>query len=420
VVWTVPSHETLRIIGRYALCDEIAAGGMATVHIGRLVGPVGFSRTVAIKRLHPQFAKDPDFVSMFFDEARLAARIRHANVVGTLDVVALDGEIFLVMDYVDGESLACLLRACRARGTRVPFPILSAIMVDALHGLHAAHEATSERGEPLHIVHRDVSPQNILVGKDGVARVLDFGVAKAADSLHTTRVGQIKGKLAYMGPEQVQGIVERRTDVYAAAVVLWEAVTGQRLFYADNAAQTLANVLANVIERPSTYAPDLPPSLEAIILRGASADPAKRFATAREMARALQAAVPPAAASDVSDWVESIAGESIASRARQLSRIEGNTAPAPEGFYASLGDTLAYAVPARRDLPRDGIALLIVLATAALAALAIYFSPRSDAVRTPLLPAPIANALPVLCAPAAAPSAAPTIRVVDPVVDARK
>src|SRR5438270_14061349 len=120
---TAPSSNGVRIVGRYALYSEFAAGGMASVHFGRLLGAAGFSRTVAIKRLHPQFAKDPDFVSMFLDEARLAARIRHANVVGTLDVVALDGEIFLVMDYVDGESLACLLRACRARGTRVPLPI---------------------------------------------------------------------------------------------------------------------------------------------------------------------------------------------------------------------------------------------------------------------------------------------------------
>src|SRR5580704_9338075 len=148
------------IIGRYALYDEIASGGMATVHIGRLLGPVGFSRTVAIKRLHPQFAKDPDFVSMFLDEARLAARIRHPNVIGTLDVVALEGELFLVMEYVPGESLARLWRTTFESGRSIPLPIVSAILVGVLDGLHAAHEATDDNDEPLGIVHRDVSSQH--------------------------------------------------------------------------------------------------------------------------------------------------------------------------------------------------------------------------------------------------------------------
>ncbi|HEY2366157.1 MAG TPA: serine/threonine-protein kinase, partial [Polyangiaceae bacterium] len=211
----------MRVVGRYALYEEIAAGGMATVHFGRLLGPVGFSRTVAIKRLHPQFAKDPEFVSMFLDEARLAARIRHPNVVPTLDVVATQGELFLVMDYVQGESLSRLIRATRERQQRIPVRYVASIITGALHGLHAAHEAKNERGEPLRIVHRDISPQNVLVGSDGVARVLDFGVAKAAGRFHTTREGNVKGKLPYMSPEQLRGqLVDRQTDVYAAAVCL--------------------------------------------------------------------------------------------------------------------------------------------------------------------------------------------------------
>src|SRR5215471_9492239 len=163
-----------RVIGRYALFGEIAAGGMATVHFGRLVGPVGFSRTVAIKRLHAQYAKDPDFVAMFLDEARLASRVQHPNVV------TMPSEVFLVMEYLQGESLSRLIRDARKAGELVPPGHAASIVAGMLHGLHAAHEAKSERREALNIVHRDVSPQNVLVGTDGAARVLDFGVAKAA------------------------------------------------------------------------------------------------------------------------------------------------------------------------------------------------------------------------------------------------
>src|SRR5215472_1683440 len=224
------------VFGRYRLHGVIASGGMATVHYGRLLGPVGFARTVAIKRLHAQFAQDPEFVAMFVDEARLAARIHHPNVVQTLDVVMEGGELLLVMDYVPGESLAHCLRALISVRTPIPADIVSAIGCAVLHGLHAAHEATGDTGQPLLIVHRDVSPQNVLVGADGVPRLIDFGVARAEGRVQLTREGQLKGKLAYMAPEQLRGTgeVDRRTDVYAAGVVLWETLTRERLFGGDN------------------------------------------------------------------------------------------------------------------------------------------------------------------------------------------
>ncbi|HEY6463032.1 MAG TPA: serine/threonine-protein kinase, partial [Polyangiaceae bacterium] len=246
-----------RVVGRYALYDTIASGGMASVHLGRLLGHVGFERTVAIKRLHPQYARDPDFVSMFLDEARVVGRVRHPNVVPTLDVVAADGELFIVMEYVQGESLARLIRASGARGERIPPAFAATIVAGVLHGLHAAHEAKNERGEPLGVVHRDVSPQNVIVGTDGVPRVLDFGVAKAAGRIQTTREGQLKGKLGYMAPEQISGVVSPATDVYAAAVVLWESLTGRRLFLADGDAHLMKLVLEARIEAPSKVVPDL-------------------------------------------------------------------------------------------------------------------------------------------------------------------
>src|SRR5262245_49932653 len=239
----VGSRPTARVIGRYALHGEIASGGMATVYFGRLLGEAGFSRTVAIKCLHAQFAKDPDFTSMFLNEARLAARVRHPNVVPTLDVVSTDDELFLVMEFVQGESLSRLIRTMRGRNARIPPRIACAIVANALHGLHAAHEATTEQGEPLRIVHRDVSRQNILVGIDGVARVLDFGIAKATVNASNTRAGQLKGKIAYMAPEQIRGDVDCRTDIYAASIVLWEALTGMRLFGGEHEANIHYRIL---------------------------------------------------------------------------------------------------------------------------------------------------------------------------------
>jgi serine/threonine-protein kinase len=316
------SSQPVRRVGRYALYGEIASGGMATVYLGRQRGQAGFARTVAIKRLHPQHAKEPDFVAMFLDEARLAARIRHPNVVPTLDVVATDGELFLVMEYVQGESLTRLLRAARHRTEEAPRRVVAAILAEVLHGLHAAHEATSERGEPLGLVHRDVSPQNVLVGTDGVARVVDFGVAKAAGRLQSTREGQLKGKIAYMAPEQITGTATRRTDVYAASVVLWEALAGRRLFTAENDASVLHQVLHAPIAPPSQHVEGLDPAWDEVVLKGLQRDPELRFATAREMALEIEKRFPLARASEVGAWVESLAHETLAKRAAEVTRVE--------------------------------------------------------------------------------------------------
>ena len=316
------------IIGRYALHGEIASGGMAVVHFGRLLGPVGFSRPVAIKRLHPQLAREPNVRAMFIDEARLASRIRHPNVVPTLDVVTDGGDLLLVMEYVHGESLQQLLRAVRKGGERVPLRITLAVMTAVLHGLHAAHEATTETGQALNVVHRDVSPQNIMVGVDGVARVLDFGIARATVRLENTREGIVKGKLAYMAPEQLGGvIVDRRADVYAATVVLWEMLTGKRLFVReDGGAVLIEKLLRGTIEAPSTLAPGTPRLLDAIVLHGLARTPDQRFASAREMALALERLGELAPASEIGAWVETLAAPTLTERAVRLKQLEMTSA----------------------------------------------------------------------------------------------
>ena len=362
---------------------------MATVHFGRLVGPIGFSRTVAIKRLHPQFAKDPDFVAMFLDEARLAARIQHPNVVPTLDVVSIEGEIFLVMEYVQGETLSRLVRTTREKGESIPPRIASAILIGVLHGLHAAHEAKDERGQPLGIVHRDVSPQNILVGTDGVPRVLDFGVAKAAVRLQTTREGQLKGKLAYMAPEQLQsGVVNRLTDVYAAGVLLWEALTGRRLFEADSEGQLLAMVLRAGVDPPSTHARDISQAVDDITLRALDRDVTKRFQTAREMYLAYDQAL---ASIEESDEATTVTTEPEAQRlARQRQAPRPLDLPSdPRGTITRRPNepvaTFTPSVPSDPSLPGQSA----VMAPAPAPAAAPPPVRRSPAVRRARLSGPV-------------------------------
>jgi hypothetical protein len=312
-----------RLVGRYVVHDRIASGGMATVHLGRLLGAAGFSRTVAIKRLHDFYASDPDFVAMLLDEARLAAQVRHPNVVQTLDVVADNDELLVVMEYVEGDSVAQLARLVHAGGGRFPPSYAASIVAQALHGLHAAHEATDRDGAALGIVHRDVSPQNMLVGTDGVARVLDFGIAKAASRATATEDGQLKGKAAYMAPEQLaHGAVDRRTDVFAAAIVLWELLAGRRLFAADTPVEILARVQSMPIDPPHAHAPDLPPELSVVVLRGLDRDPEGRFQTAEEMALAIEESIALPRAKELGAWVAEVDRVTLASRAERVKEVE--------------------------------------------------------------------------------------------------
>jgi serine/threonine protein kinase len=348
------SVQPLLTLGRYAVFDVIATGGMASVHFGRLRGAAGFGRTVAIKRMHPHLAAEPALVTMFIDEARLAARISHPNVVSTLDVVAEGGEYYLVLEYVEGASLSRLVRAEGApKAEAVPPSIASAIVLGVLRGLHAAHLAKGERGEPLELIHRDISPQNILVGTDGVARILDFGVAKAVPRLQKTLDGSIKGKLAYMAPEQLRGKpLTQRVDTYAASVVLWEALCGRGLFSGQNEGEVVEQVRIGAMTPPGCFAAGLPADVDTVTMRGLSLDPAQRFASAAEMAAALEAALPPANPEDVSRWVKNRGQFEIARRHKRLTEIEqsgwGESSSARRGpwrvVWAAAGALLLGAV----------------------------------------------------------------------------
>ena len=279
-------------VDRYELMGEIASGGMATVYLARLTGMGGFQRFVAMKRLHPHLASEKEFVEMFLDEARIAARIHHPNVVPILEVGASSVGYYLVMEYIEGDTLARLLARAASTGKKLPVSIALRVAIDMLSGLHAAHELHDDQNQPVQLVHRDVSPQNVLVGQDGIARITDFGVARAASRLTATRVGQLKGKIAYMAPEQAAGAedLDRRADVFSSGIVIWEALAQKRLFKAENEAATLSRVMTEPVPLLFQIAPQVSKEVSGIVMRALDRDVNKRFATCAAFADALEAA----------------------------------------------------------------------------------------------------------------------------------
>ena len=273
--------------GKYHLIATLGQGGMADVYLAVVRGPVGFRKLVVVKRLRPDVVERTSFTSMLLEEAQLAARLQHPNVVQTFDVGVHEGEHYMAMEYLDGQPLARILRI----GGRPPPSFAARVMGDALAGLHYAHDLADYDGKPLGIVHRDVSPQNLFVTYAGEVKVVDFGIAKVNTKVgDQTEAGTIKGKPAYMAPEQVSGKpLDRRTDVFAAGIVFWELLTGRRLFKADSQGEAVAKVLLHEIERPSVYAPDVPKELEDICLRSLERDPERRYQTAGEMREAIYA-----------------------------------------------------------------------------------------------------------------------------------
>lgn len=280
-----------RRLGRYQVLNRLAVGGMGSVYAARALGVAGFERLFAVKVLHPHLANEREFIAMFLDEARLAARIHHTNVVSTIDVSsAPETGYYLVMDYVAGDHLGALMRRAARCGERLPVRDALRIVVDALGGLAAAHELGDEAGNPLNLVHRDVSPQNIMVGSDGIARLTDFGVARAENRLSTTREGQFKGKLCYMAPEQaVEGQVDQRSDLFAMGVVLWECITGRRLFWNDRPATVLYKICREPIPAPSSVDVELK-RFDPVLSRALERDVDRRFQSAVEFAAAIEEA----------------------------------------------------------------------------------------------------------------------------------
>jgi Protein kinase domain len=302
---------------------------MASVYLARLDSTVGFGKWVALKIIHPNIAADDRFVAMFLDEARLAAQLDHANLCSVFDFGEEDGTYYIAMEYLHGETLGAVARRAWASQGSLPLEFCVRVIADAARGLHAAHEMRDVDGSLAGVVHRDVSPENVFVTYTGTSKIVDFGVARSKLQEHDrTATGELKGKLAYMSPEQLhERDVDRRTDVWALGVVLWEVTVGRRLFRRQTDAQTVFAITRDPITRPSRLREDYPPALEAIVMRALDRDKERRYATALDLTRALEAwlnSTPqPVGVSEVGEFIQALFAEQITWRDRYLRVHDG-------------------------------------------------------------------------------------------------
>jgi serine/threonine-protein kinase len=345
-------------LGRYQLSLELARGGMATVHLARVDGRAGVHRFVAVKILHAHLTQDPEFIEMFLDEARIASRVQHANLCGVIDFEASANGHYLVMEYLAGEPLSTVFRAMgrRAKGSPVERAArVARIIADACEGLHAAHELTGDDGEPLGVVHRDISPENIFLTYDGVAKVVDFGVASAATQKHHTRTGVLKGKFAYMAPEVLRGRrPDRRADIWSMGVVLWELLTLKRLFHRASDVSTLKSVSELKVPPPSQVRAGLPPYYDEIVLKALARDPQHRYQSARELGRDLTRVLArrriAVSLAELSEWMDELFPSGRACKRQLLeiaSRVEEATCVREAQILARRSSGEFYEAPTR-------------------------------------------------------------------------
>jgi len=278
-----------QVVGRYEIVRRLAVGGMAEIFLARATGPHGFEKQVVIKRILPHHTFNRDFVSMFLDEARIAATLHHPNIAQVYDIGEDSVSFFFAMEYVEGKDLRDILKANRRARTAVPLKFAVSMVLGAAAGLHAAHEKRDPQGRLLNIVHRDASPSNILLGFDGSVKLIDFGIVKADGRQTATRTGIVKGKYAYMSPEQCRGDqLDRRSDIFTLGIVLFELTTGRRLFATNNEYQTMRKILKDPLPRPTELVRGYPPELERIVLRALSRNREERYQTMQELFNDLQ------------------------------------------------------------------------------------------------------------------------------------
>jgi serine/threonine protein kinase len=279
-------------LGKYEIIKRLATGGMAEIFLARASGLPGFQKMVVIKRILPQLATKTDFVEMFLDEARIAATLQHPNVVQMYDVGVVEDNYFIAMEYLHGEDVRSISKAVQHKEQRLPIEHALNIVIGLASGLHYAHEKVGFDGKPLEIVHRDVTPQNVIVTYDGAVKLLDFGIAKASNRFGETRFGTLKGKVPYMSPEQGRGeALDRRSDIFSLGIMLYELTLGRRLFQGKSDFEVLKQIVEGTVTPPSAYEPTYPPELEAIVTRALAKEKDERYQTARDMQVDLEALV---------------------------------------------------------------------------------------------------------------------------------
>lgn len=418
-----PGHPTA--VGRYELLLPIASGGMGTVYLARAKGVGGFEKEFAVKLMHAHLRENRDFATDLIEEAKLAVRIRHRNVVSVFDVGEEERGVYLVMEYVEGDTLASLLAESTRRKRPLSWRVGLRIVLDMLAGLQAAHELCDRDGNPVGLVHRDVSPQNILVGLDGIGRLTDFGIAKASSRLSNTTSGVVKGKVGYMSPEQVRGRpLDRRSDVWAAGVVAWEVMTGKRLFVGEEASVVL-RIATEVPPPVDQVVQSVPKELSEAIATALVSDVHRRCPTAAVLARALATAAHEhdliADPGEVAETVRDLALERVQTRrdqARTRSVVALPRSLEPPSEAATSGDLLpatqeqAGSLPGAATSPRrwrSSHIATVVSAVCVLAAVAVWGS-ASRSPASPPAPAPAASntqPLPVALSSGATVSPAP-------------
>ncbi|HEY1547187.1 MAG TPA: serine/threonine-protein kinase [Kofleriaceae bacterium] len=277
----------MQAIGNYDVISKLATGGMGEVYLAKQRGPVAFSRDVVLKKLHPSFTNDPHFVEMFINEAKLCATLTHPNIIHIYELFEDDGYV-MAMEYVRGGTVLRLLRTCAKAGNALPYGPALRIAIGVCEALEHAYNAPDEYGTPRHIVHRDVSPSNVLVSYDGQVKLADFGVAKAID-VNMTQGTSVKGKYGYLSPEQLRcHPLDQRSDLFSLGVVLWEMTTGRALFQRDNDVAMMYALVEEAIPKPSDRVAGYPPELEAVVMKALARDRDARYASASELANDLR------------------------------------------------------------------------------------------------------------------------------------
>ncbi|MCA9599422.1 MAG: serine/threonine protein kinase [Myxococcales bacterium] len=427
------SAPTVSRIGRYEIVGLLATGGMAEILLGRLVGPSGFERPVVVKRILPHLARVSTFVDMFVDEARIVAGIRHPNVVAVQELAHEGDELFLVMEYLEGESLGGVARRLVTHKETLDRALSAFVIAEACAGLHAAHELKDEDGMPRDLVHRDVSPQNVFVTYGGQVKLLDFGIAKAANRSTRTEAGQVKGKFAYMSPEQCLGKpLDRRSDIFALGIVLWELSTGRRLFKRGSEHLTFKAICDERILKPSEVVPDYPPVLENVVMKALSRRRDDRYQTAQEMRRELLSAARQLGTTELpeeqlSAVMHRVFAERIEEKEDMLRRFHVGSAPtkipvaeADEDVdlpsvvedLSTIHTSTDVAASTPKPAPRRFLAPLVAAALAAGVAVFVVGRQVSNAPAPEpavSLPAPVASAPPPPAASSAAPAEAATV-----------